>query len=118
MKKVILFLFILIISKGLLSEETPDVTIKVYGMKTTSFDYIFKLRQESQFARIELDCQSFFNGLNFYSEEEMVNSITLGSVECENLFFSIENKKNGILCLNVSFESNKFSIGAEKTCSL
>ena len=118
MKKIILSLFILIISINILSEEIPDVTIKVYGMETTSFDYIFKLRQESQFARIELDCQSFFNGLNFYSEEEMAHSIALGSVECENLFFSIENKKNGILCLNVSFESNKFSIGAEKTCSL
>ncbi|MDC0254879.1 hypothetical protein OAK75_08270 [Bacteriovoracales bacterium] len=118
MKTIFLSLFILIISSNILSEEIPDVTIKVYGMETTSFDYIFKLRQDSQFARIELDCQSFFNGLNFYSGEKMVHSITLGSVECENLFFSIENKKNGILCLNVSFESNKFSIGAEKTCSL
>lgn len=117
MRKLILPIIFFLISSNIFSEEIPDVTIKVYGMETTSFDYIFRLKQESLFERVELDCQSFFNGLNFFSKDKISHSITLGNVECENLFFSIENKKNSILCLNVSFESNKFSIESEKNCS-
>ena len=82
-------------------------SLKVMGLEQTPYDYIFRLKQKSIYPKVNLDCQSFFNGLNFLSKEEKImDKIVLDNHECEQIFLMIEKKEEEFLCFNVHLEED------------
>ena len=82
-------------------------SLKVMDLEQTSYDYIFRLKQKSIYHKVNLDCQSFFNGLHFLSKEEKImDKIILDNHECEQLFLMIEKKEEEFLCFNVNLEED------------
>jgi len=119
MKKTLLFFIFLLNSTLCYSKSENDHTIKIYGLEKTNFDYKFRLIQESSFEKIELDCQSFFNGLNFYLDDgSLFESYYLENYECVNFFHAVDRWEKKFMCLNVNFENRNMSVDqSKKACS-
>ncbi len=118
--KKLLFFFIFILNIAFsFSKDKNNHTIKIYGLEKTNFDYKFRLIQDSSFEKIELDCQSFFNGLNFYLENgDLFESYYLENYECENFFHAVERWEKEFMCLKVNFENRNMSVNqSQKECS-
>ena len=92
-------------------KDNQEFALKVIGLEQTDYEYIFRLKQESIFPKVNLDCQSFFNGLHFLSKEEkIIDRIDLDSHECEQLFLMIQKMEGKSLCLNVQLVKGDLSI--------
>ena len=92
-------------------KASRDFSLKVMGLEQTSYDYIFRLKQKSIYSKVNLDCQSFFNGLHFLSKEEkIIDKIILDNHECEQLFLMIEKKEEEFLCFNVNLEEDTLTL--------
>ncbi len=92
-------------------KDNQEFTLKVIGLEQTDYEYIFRLKQESIFPKVNLDCQSFFNGLHFLSKEEkIIDRFDLDSHECEQLFLMIQKMEGKSLCLNVQLVKGDLSI--------
>ena len=113
---VIVVLFFLLMSfsieinaNGIYEDE--EFNLKVVGFEQTDYDYVFRLEQKSIYPKVNLDCQSFFNGLHFLSKEEkIIDRIDLDSHECEQLFLMIQKIEEKSLCFNVNLVEGFISI--------
>ncbi|MBG09343.1 MAG: hypothetical protein CME68_11330 [Halobacteriovoraceae bacterium] len=114
-KKIIVILLLLVsfsleIKANNLKKE-KDFSIEIMGIVETPYDYIFRLEQKSLYPKVNLDCQSFFNGLHFLSkEEEIIDKIILDHHECEQLFLMIQKKEKESICLNVYLKEGNLSL--------
>ena len=74
-------------------KNQKDFSLEIMGLTNTPYDYTFRLKQKSIYPKVNLDCQSFFNGLHFLSKEEkIIDKINLDHHECEQLFLIIKSK--------------------------
>ena len=109
--KLIVFLFLFVSFSLEINANSvntsQEFSLKVMGLEQTTYDYIFRLKQKSIYSKVNLDCQSFFNGLHFLSKEEkIIDKIVLDHHECEQLFLMIEKKEEEFLCFNVHLEED------------
>jgi len=111
-KNILIVLLVLFVSFSLEMnansvKASQGFSLKVMGLEQTPYDYIFRLNQKSIYSKVNLDCQSFFNGLHFLSKEEkIIDKIVLDNHECEQLFLMIEKKEDEFLCFNVHLEED------------
>ena len=114
-KKIIVILLLLLsfsleIKANNVKKE-KDFSIEIMGIVETPYDYIFRLEQKSLYPKVNLDCQSFFNGLHFLSkEEEIIDRVTLDHHECEELFLMIQKMEKESICLNVYLKEGSLSL--------
>ena len=93
-----------------------EFTLRVKGIERTPYDYIFRLKQVSPYPKVNLDCQSFFNGLHFMSKDEIIiDKIVLDHQECEQLFRMIWKKEKEHLCLRVHLERGELFLDQSGT---
>ena len=106
-KKIFIFIFIIFSLKAFGNNKLKEAefSLEIMGIELTNYDYIFRLKQKSIYPKVNLDCQSFFNGLHFLSKDEkIIDKIVLDHHECEQLFLMIQKKEKTSLCLNVNLE--------------
>ena len=115
-KEKIIVLILLLISFVIEANEQnikseKEFSLEIIGLKQTPYDYIFRLKQKSIYPKVNLDCQSFFNGLHFLSKEEkIIDRINLDHHECEQLFLLIKTKEEKYICHNIYLEEDDFSL--------
>jgi hypothetical protein len=81
---------------------------------STDMDYIFEIKT-TKFEKVTLDCQSFFNGINFYENGEVKHNIYLEMFECEemNQFFKDSKAENLPVCLGLDTEMGAITLSRE-----
>ncbi len=115
-REKIIFFILLLMSFSLEANEKyiknqKDFSLEIMGLTNTPYDYTFRLKQKSIYPKVNLDCQSFFNGLHFLSKEEkIIDKINLDHHECEQLFLIIKSKEEESICLNIYLEEDDFSL--------
>ena len=86
--------------------SAQDLLFPIHSMEETENEGMFELESDSELPRVVLDCQSFFHGLNFYTEDESGREnrdgfYLLYEQECIEIFVFIEDnlEKGNDLCL-------------------
>ena len=101
------------------------VKVPVYDMISTNFDVMFELLSSNKFGKIILDCQSFIQGINFYSadkdgKDKVYYKFYLESGDCQSVYDNITKflHKGTHVCIELNTFSGKYLISREyKDCN-
>lgn len=101
-----------------------SIEFPVFDLKATEFVDTWALTTEKSKVRVELDCTSFINGLNFYhaptpDQKELLKGIFLHHHECQNLGERIYQltSRSQALCLTIDPRPPNFQISKDwKNC--
>lgn len=88
------------------TEAGEFVKTPVQDFVQTDMEFIFEIKT-AKFEKITLDCQSFFNGMNFYEKGEVKTNIHLSSGLCNEMydFFATAKVEKTPVCIGLDSEA-------------
>jgi len=114
-KIVVFFLFTVLSLNCFAKNKYSVLKVRVENYESTQFSYMTELITGELDKKVILDCQSFFNQLNYYSlgtnnKYELRESIKLTAKSCaaisKRVYSSVDN--NDILCIEYVKDLDRF----------